>query len=83
MSERWEEEVRMKDGIKKGKGGGLREGAGWGGVREVLAALLLKFDWSPRSLCNTSLQEQSEKGTNIQVLSSYQHKDRSIPIPNF
>lgn len=28
------------------------------------------------------LQEQSEKGSHIQVLYSYQQKDRSIPIPN-
>lgn len=29
------------------------------------------------------LQEQSEKGSNIQVLNSYQHKDRSIPQERF
>lgn len=35
-----------------------------------------------RCIMLIGLQEQSEKGSNIQALYCYQHKDRSIPIPN-
>lgn len=79
MSERREEEVGMKDGMKKGE---VRERVRDEGT-EGSASILLKFDWSPRLPCNPGLQEQSEKCTKIRVLYSSQHKDKRIPIPNF